>query len=77
MSQERLKLAIGQLELAVSRAESNGDTIINTLKSRSTAQDFAPDANYQALEKKHDQLKKQAAHALAAIETLIPLKGQN
>lgn len=77
MSQERLKLAIGRLEHALARAESNGDTIVQTLKSRPIEETVVPDESYKALEKKHDLLKQQAAEALAAIESLIPMKGQN
>ncbi len=77
MSQERLKLAIGRLEHALVRAESNGDAIIVALKTAPEAGNTSPDENYLALEKKHDLLKKQAAEALAAIESLIPVKGQS
>lgn len=77
MSQERLKLAIGKLEHALSRAESNGDAIVQALKSHEFGGARHPDESYKALEKKHDLLKRQAAEALEAIESLIPMKGQN
>ena len=48
MSQERLKLAIGRLEHALARAESNGDTIVQTLKSRLIEETAAPDESYKA-----------------------------
>lgn len=77
MSQERLKLAIGRLEHALSRAESNGNNIVDTLKSRPIGGIATPDESYKALEKKHNLLKKQAAEALEAIESIIPMRGQN
>ena len=77
MSQERLKLAIGRLEHALSHAERNRDAVFQILSSQPREVIMDRNEDYQILEKKHELLKKQATDALVAIENLIPSKGQD
>ncbi len=77
MSEERLKLAIGRLENALSRAESNRDAIVQTLNSYAVRETAHLDENHRDLEKKYELLKKQVAETVSAIESLIPVRGQN
>jgi len=67
MTQERLIMAIGQLERALSRAETNGDNLIKHLKN----DNINNDTNFQKLHEKHEMLKKQAGESLRAIDALL------
>lgn len=71
MTQERLIMAIGRLERALSRAQSHGDNLISNIDVQSNDK---ADERYQQLEKKHILLKEQAGDALAAIDSIISQK---
>lgn len=78
MTNERLIMAIGRLERALSRAERNGHKLQSTIenppplsKQSNSAADQAVNSAYQKLEQKHLLLKKQASEALVAIDSLI------
>lgn len=64
MANERLILAIGQIERALTRLE----TAQASLATRPTAANSATDNDLQA---RHDQLKTAAAEALAGIDSLL------
>jgi len=63
MTNERLIMAIGRLERALSRAETSGNDLINRAQSS--------DPEYQKLLQSHENLKKHATSSLAAIDSLL------
>lgn len=73
MTEERLIMAIGRLERALSRAETSGDKLIQNVRSNDNVSE-SNNADYQKLEQQHKELKKQAHESLIAIDNILSQK---
>ncbi len=73
MSDERLIMAIGRLERALSRAETSGDQLITKIQSTNNSMN-SDTAAYQKLKQEHKELKQQASASLAAINNILEQK---
>lgn len=73
MTEEKLILAIGRLERALSRAEASGDKLVQNVRSIDDVNN-SNDHAYQKLDQQHKDLKKQAHESLVAIENILSQK---
>lgn len=83
MKNERLIVAIGRLERALSRAESEGDNLmkrLNPILAQNNIENKSGDSSihnhvshdaYKQLENKHIMLKEEASKALHALDSII------